>query len=468
MMKKTTFALYFGNRGVFPAKFIAEARQEMARVLSEMGYDYIMLDETVTKYGAVETLREGEIYSDFLRKNYGKFGGVILSLPNFGDETGAVVALKNAGVPILIQAYPDVLDKMGPADRRDAFCGKFSIQDVFVQYGIKFTTLLPHTVSPSTMIFKKHIDYFDRVCRVVNGMKHLTIGAIGARTTAFKTVRIDELTLQKNNITVETYDLSDIFKKVQNINVSSTEYKEKIENFKNYANWNSVPENAFSKIIKLGVVLDNVIKENKLDALALRCWIELQEQLGISACILLSEYNNRLIPAACEVDIGSAVMMYALQQASGESAACLDWNNNYEDNENKCILFHCGPVPQNMMKEKGIVTDNLIIAGSYGPGVSFGCNIGRIKSGPFTYSNLLTSDGKIKFYVGEGKFTDDMIPENFFGCAGVAEIADLQKVMLKIGKQGYRHHTSITSEYISAPLIEAFVNYLGFELTSLD
>jgi len=199
MVKKTTFALFFGNRGFFPSKLISEARKEITKVLKELGYGYLILDTRATGYGAVETPAEGEIYANFLEQNKGKFGGVILSLPNFGDETGAVTALKDVGVPILIQAYPDELDKMGPIDRRDAFCGKLSIEDVFCQYGIPFTNLPPHVVSPSSSIFKEQIDYFDRVCRVANGLDSLTVGAIGARTTVFKTVRIDELTLQKWN-----------------------------------------------------------------------------------------------------------------------------------------------------------------------------------------------------------------------------------------------------------------------------
>ncbi|MBM4086396.1 MAG: hypothetical protein FJ272_16545, partial [Planctomycetes bacterium] len=109
--RKTTFALFFGNRGFFPASLIAGAREELPRVLKEMGHGVLMLPADATRYGAVETPREGEVYAEFLRQHRGQFGGVIVSLPNFGDETGAVSALRDAGVPILIQAYPDDLDK---------------------------------------------------------------------------------------------------------------------------------------------------------------------------------------------------------------------------------------------------------------------------------------------------------------------------------------------------------------------
>ena len=205
---KSTFALFFGNRGFFPASLLREARETLPRVLEKLGHGTLMLPEEETRHGAVETPREGELYARFLRTHRDAYDGVILCLPNFGDETGAVAALKDAGVPILVQAYPDELDKMAPALRRDAFCGKFSIMDVFCQYGVPFTALKPHVVGLDTDGFKAQVDYFDRTCRVAKGMKSMVIGAIGARTTAFKTVRIDEVALQYHSITMETFDLS--------------------------------------------------------------------------------------------------------------------------------------------------------------------------------------------------------------------------------------------------------------------
>jgi len=263
---------------------------------------------------------------------------------------------------------------------------------------------------------------------------------------------------------VETYDLSDVFKRVRGVDKNSDKFRDKKEALQKYSDWSKVPEEVFIKIVKLGTVIDDIIEENRLDAIAIRCWIELQEQLGISPCVLLSALNNEYKVAACEVDVGNAVAMYALQQASGEVSACLDWNNNYKDDENKCILFHCGPVPQAMMREKGVVTDHLILANVVGPGKSYGPNQGRIKSGPFTFSSTSTTNGRLRFYVGQGAFTDDSIPENFFGCAGVAEIPNLQNVLLYIGNNGHRHHASVTPTHISKPLVEALTKYRGFEV----
>lgn len=462
--KKSTFALYFGNRGFFPASLMESARREMADVMARLGHDYIILDAAATRNGAVETAAEGAIYAQFLKENEGKFDGVILSLPNFGDENGAVAALRDANVPILIQAYPDELDKMAPALRRDSFCGKMSIMDVFVQNDILFTALPPHTISPASRGFADQIDHFDRVCRVVKGMERLNIGAIGARTTAFKTVRIDEVALQKHNITVETFDLSEVFARMSGIAESGAAFKDKAQRLRDYSDFTSTPDDKFAALTKLGVVLDGVVEEYNLDAVAIRCWLEMQKQIGISPCVLMSEMNDRGMHASCEVDIGNAIVMHALSQASGNVSACLDWNNNYGDEEDKCILFHCGPVPQSMMTATGCVTGHLILDNAPDITSSFGCNVGRIKPGPFTFSSLLTVDGTLQFYVGEGEFTADAIPDDFFGCAGVAEIEGLQDVLLGIGRLGHRHHTSVTSGNVGSAVCEALEYYLGHDV----
>src|SRR5512136_1455926 len=271
-MNKTTFALFFGNRGFFPASLIAAAREEMRRELNALGHEVLMLDAEATRYGAVETPHEGEIYANFLRAQRGKFGGVIVCLPNFGDETGAVAALQEAGVPIWIQAYPDEYDKMAPALRRDSFCGKISIMDVFRQYGVQFTALKPHTVKPSSDHFSANVDEFDRICRVVNGIRGMVVGAIGARTTPFKTVRIDEVALQRYSITVETFDLSDVFSRMKAIQPGEAAYRAKADMLTGYASWDGVPGRALDNIVRLGVTLDRLVGECQLDALAVRCW----------------------------------------------------------------------------------------------------------------------------------------------------------------------------------------------------
>ena len=467
MTSPTTFALFFGNRGFFPESLIAEARNELSSRVRELGFGVLMADADATRYGAVETPEEGRTYAKFLAANPGQFQGVILCLPNFSDETGAVEALRDCGVPIFVVAYPDEMDQMDFNSRRDAFCGKFSIMDVFLQYGIPFTAFPPHTLHPASELFATQLNDFAMVCQVVAGMKRCTVGAIGARTTAFKTVRCDELTLQKYGITTEVFDLSEVIYRVEQLDYSSTACCEKAERLGNYTDFSAVPEENFANLVKLGVILDELIAENHLDALALRCWIELEKTLHIAPCVLLSELNDRGLPAACELDVANAVAMYALHLATGQPPVCLDWNNNYGNDPDKCILFHCGSVAQSLMTAKGKVIDHPMFAKALGAGCGYGCNVGRIAPTPFSFASATTQDGKLRFYLGEGEFTGDPIPPEFFGCAGVAQIDDLQQKLYQMGYAGYRHHVSVSPGRVATALREAFTRYLNYDLTEL-
>jgi len=463
-----TFALFFGNRGFFPETLIAGARQEMKAQVEALGHHALLLEESATRFGAVETPDEGRVYARFLEAQRGKYDGVILCLPNFGDETGAVTALQDCGTPILIQAYPDALDKMGFKERRDAFCGKFSIMDVFYQYRLPYTVFPPHTAHPASEHFRNQLRQFAGVCRIVGKMKRMTVGAIGARTTAFKTVRFDELTLQRYGITTETLDLSEVFLRVKNFDTSRPEFKARSAFLPTYANCSNVPAPAQDTMARLSVVLDDIIAEYRMDAISFRCWLEMEKELKIAPCLLMSELNNRGIPAACEVDTCNAITMYALRLASEKPATCLDWNNNYGDDPDKCILFHCGPVPQDLMTAKGEVIDHPMFAKALGAGCGWGPNVGRIAASPMTYASSKTEDGKFHYYLGEGAMTADPIADGFFGCAGVAQIPDLQKKLNVIGRAGYRHHVSMTFGLVAGAVKEAFSTYLGYTPTELD
>ena len=462
-MKKQCFALYFGNRGFFPETLIESARNEVAEAVVKAGYDYIIPPADMTRYGAVEGKEEGQKYAAWLKEHEGEYSGVIMSLPNFSDENGAVAAIRDCGTPIFIQAYPDEIGKMDFEHRRDSYCGKFSFCDVFHQYGIPFTVMKPHVVHPSTPEFDKNIKDFAAVCRVVNGMKRFTIGVIGARTTKFKTVRYDEITLQKYGITCDTYDLSELFHRVSKMKDDDAKVVAKVERLVNYTDFSLCPKDKTITLAKVSVAIDDMIADYQLDVVTIRCWDEMHEILGIAPCVLLSELNDRGIVASCEIDLCSAINMYAMQLASEAPTACVDWNNNYGEEENKVILFHCGPIAQSLMAGKGLVTDHKMFAKGC-PGCGWGSNEGRIAAFDMTYSNCKTEDGKLTVYVDEGRFTDEPIEAEFFGCGGVAEIDDLERKLIILAKNGYRHHTAVGKGHMAEVLKEAFTTYLGYDL----
>lgn len=460
------FALYFGNRGFMPAELIASAREDMVKAVTKAGYDYIMMDETATRYGAVETRDEGIIYHDWLKSHEGEYDGVILCMPIFVDENGAVAALQDANCPILMQAYPDEIGKMNFKYRRDAFCGKFSVTDVFYQYQIPFTVMKPHVVHPLSDAFQENLRDFAAICRVVKGMKRFNLGSIGARTTAFKTVRFDEVTLQRYGINVESFDLSELVYKVGQKKDDDEAIIKKLAKLENYTDFSKVPLKNKLTLAKISVVIDEYIEEYHLDAITLRCWNEMETILRVCPCVLISELNDRGIVCSCEIDLMSAVSMRAMALASEKPTTCLDWNNNYGEDENKVILFHCGPVAQTLMAGKGTVTEHKMFAKG-DPGSGWGSNEGRIGKFKMTYSNCFTENGKLKIYAEEGEFTGEPIEDDYFGCAGVATIPNLQDKLLKLAKGGFKHHTTVGVGHMKKILHEAYKTYLGYDIIEL-
>lgn len=465
--KKMTFALCFGNRGFMPGELILGAREDMVKAVTEAGHDYLMMEEAATRYGAVETREEGMLYASWLKEHEGEYDGVIFSMPIFVDENGAINALQDAGVPILMQAYPDEIGKMDFKHRRDAFCGKFSVTDVFYQYGIPFTVLKPHVVHPLTSAFQENLRDFAAICRVVNGMKRFNLGCIGARTTAFKTVRFDELTMQRHGINVESFDLSELVDFVNKKADDDAKVLEKEKVLMNYADFSTMPAQNKRTLAKISVVIDEYIETYHLDALALRCWNEMETILRVCPCVLISELNDRGIVASCEIDMCSAITMRAMSLAAEEPTACLDWNNNYGDEEDKVILFHCGSTPQGLMTGKGKVTEHKMFAKN-DPGSGWGTNEGRIKAMDMTFSNCFTENGRIKIYFSEGRFTEDVIEDTYFGCAGVAQIPDLQNKLIRLARGGFKHHTTVGVGHKKDILTEAFATYLHYDVTSIE
>jgi L-fucose isomerase-like protein len=215
------------------------------------------------------------------------------------------------------------------------------------------------------------------------------------------------------------------------------------------------------------VVIDGYIREYHLDAITLRCWNEMETILRVCPCVLLSYLNDSGIVASCEIDLCSAITMRAMNLASGQPTAVLDWNNNYGAESDKVILFHCGPVAQGLMTAIGSVTEHKMFAKN-DPDSGWGCNEGRIKPFDMTFSNCQTKDGKLIIYASEGAFTADKIEDSFFGCGGVAEIPALEDKLLKLARGGFKHHTALGVGHMKDVLTEAFTTYLGYDVVSID
>jgi L-fucose isomerase-like protein len=461
---KNTLGVIFGNRDFFPDHLVSEARKDILALFQELNIDGVMLGENETKLGSVETYAHSKACAELFKANRERIDGVLVVLPNFGDEKGVADTLKLSGlnVPILVQAYPDDLSAFNVERRRDAFCGKISVCNNLRQYGYAFSLTSLHTSHPTSEAFKNDLTKFLGVCRVVKGLRTARLGAIGARPGSFQTVRYSEKILQAAGITVATVDLSEILGDAARLKDDAPSVKRKLDEIHAYAKHDTVPSPAILRMAKLGIVIDEWMKENDLQATALQCWTSMQKNYGINACTLMSMMSNQLMPSACETDITGVVSMYALQLASDSPGALVDWNNNYADDPDRCVFFHCGNWAKSFVPDLEIKTAP-ILGTTLGEENTYGAMAGSAAPGPMTYARVSTDDtnGIIRAYTGQGEITND--PLDTFGHRAVVHTPELQKLLAYLCKNGFEHHVAMTMGTVSDTLNEAFTNYLGWE-----
>lgn len=459
----TTLGVILGNRNFFPDSLITEARNDLEKLFSDLDIEPVWLSPEETKLGSVETWSDALRCGELFRNNHERIDGILVSLPNFGDEKGIsdAIRLSELRVPILVQACPDNLDAFGLQRRRDAFCGKISACNNLRQYGLAYTITNDHTVSISSQNFRDDLANFMATCRVVKGMRRVRLGAVGARPNAFNTTRFSEKLLEFAGISVNTIDLSEVFGSIAKIAETDKRVKERADKIRQYADSSQVPDANLIKMAKFAIVIDDWMQDFGITATAIQCWSSMQSNYGINVCTAMSMMSENMLPSACEVDVAGVVSMYALQLAGGKPSALVDWNNNYGDDPDKCVFFHCGNWAKDFLPDIRIGTAP-ILGTVLGEENTFGALEGRTPAGPVTFGRVSTDDlrGRIRAYVGEGAFTDD--PLSTFGTRAVVSVAHLPKLMRFICRNGFEHHAAMNGSHCSAPVTEALRNYLGW------
>ena len=461
----TTLGVILGNRDFFPDALVGEARRDLIKVFAALSIEPVWLSEQDTKLGAVETWADAQKCGELLRRNRDRLDGILVCLPNFGDEKGIAdsIRLADTRVPILVQACPDDLDQFGLNRRRDAFCGKISVCNNLRQYGLKFSLTRDHTVAILNPRFSEDLAHFLSVCRVVRGLSRVRIGAVGARPNAFNTTRFSEKLFESAGISVSTVDLSEVFGNAAKIHESDPRVTKRVELIRGYADATAVPAEAILKMAKFALVIDDWMQSLGISATAIQCWSSLQKNYGVNVCTIMSMMSEQMLPSACEVDIAGVVSMYALQLASGRPSALVDWNNNYGDDPDKCVLFHCGNWAKEFVPEVRIATAP-ILGTTLGEENTFGAMEGRTASGPLTFGRISTDDlsGKIRAYVGEGEFTDD--PLSTFGTRAVVRVPSLPSLMHIVCQNGFEHHAAMNRSHSATVVSEALSRYLGWQV----
>src|SRR2546429_3266946 len=325
--RQMVLGMIVGNRGFFPDHLARSGHQEMRTSLESAGVKVVAFSEAESKFGAVETREEARRCADLFKQHREAIDGIVVTLRNFADERAIADTLRMAGlsVQIRIQPRPAPPGLWTIRARRDSFCGKMSACNNLSQYGIPYSLTTLHTELPQSDTFRRDLDWFLGVCRVVKGLRRLRIGAIGARPAAFNTVRYSEKILEANGISVETIDLSEILGRIARMKDDDSAAQKKLQSIRKYVSTQSIPDAALLKMSKLGAGIDGWMQDTDVVISAIQCWTSLEEYFGVVPCTVMSMMSNEGMSSACEVDIAGVVGMHALRLASETPSALLDW-----------------------------------------------------------------------------------------------------------------------------------------------
>ena len=324
-------------------------------------------------------------------------------------------APSDLGVPVLIQASNDEIDKVDVRSRRDAFCGKISVTNNLYQYGIPFTDTTSHTVDVDSAEFAADLDRFGRICRTVRGLqprphrRHRRAHRRRSRPCASAKSCCRRPGSPWSPSTCRRSSAPPPHSRTmrRRSRRSSTRSPPTARSRRT-----SSPSNIV-KQAKWTIAVDRWIAENECDASAIQCWRSLQDNFGCATCLTMSMMGEKLMPSACEVDVMGAVSMYALALASGRAAGDPRLEQQLRRRGRQVRVHALRQLSRRASSASSRRSPSSTCSALSCPKEKcFGAVKGKVKAGPMTFFRVSSDDrnGTLKSYVGEGEFTDDPFP----------------------------------------------------------
>lgn len=462
---KTRLGFIPANRGFFSAELAAAMRAETIEAIRKQGLEVVVPSPDQTKVGCVENRQEADLCAELFRAN--NVQGIVIGAVNFGDEQSAAWTVRQArlDVPVLIFGCQEEETLRLTTPRRDAFCGLLSIGEALRQIGAKYTVARRPICFPREESFGRDLDWFARVCRVVNGIRNARYGQVGARPDAFWTCRFDEKQLQRLGPTTVVLDLSEAIGAASALADDDPDVRRVLADTNQYADVSGVAQSSLLRSAKLELFFRRWREKHALDGLAIQCWNSLQANYGVCSCASMSRLGDEGCPSACESDILGTLSMHACLLASGTPAALADWNNLHNDDEELANLWHCGVFPKSFAKTppRYALQEIMVSSGGAKREDAEGVVEFVARPSPLTLCRVTQdADGAWKAAIAQGAIEDN--PAQTFGAYGWCRIPNLQRLYRDVLLRHFPHHVAITQGHLGNVLWEALGNYLGMDI----
>lgn len=403
--KKLKLGLAPTRRNVFSVEDALKHKKLIENKLRSWDVDFINLDslnEEGLLFNRLEVGKAAKIFTDA--------GVDALFAPhvNFGTEDAVAKCARLVGKPLLLWGPRDEAPLPDGNRLRDTQCGLFATSKILRRYGVPFSYIVNSWVD--SPLFERGFRNFMAAAAAVKGFLGARIGQISTRPEDFFTVIVDEGDLlERWGIETVPLTLVDVEKRVLDMVKNDARVKEEAGSLKKRVTFKDMDDGVIQRIAGLKLMLLDWVEEQGLAAIAIQCWNALQLALGIVPCFVDSELTAMGIPVACETDIHGALTSILLQNASnaGSPTFFCDLTVRHPENENGELLWHCGPFPHELAKDKkkAYVGPHFIL-----PSGAPGTGNWEIRGGDITVARFDGMGGSYSLFMGhargvEGPFT---------------------------------------------------------------
>jgi L-fucose isomerase-like protein len=396
--KKMKIGLAPTRRNVFSVEDSLKYKALIEKKLKSWNIDFVNLD-SLNKEGLLfdrlEAAKAAKIFID------AEVDAVFSPHVNFGTEDAVAKLAKDVRKPFLLWGPRDEAPLADGSRLRDTQCGLFATSKILHRYGVPFSYIVNSRVD--SPVFERGFKNFVAAARAANSFHKARIGQVSTRPGDFYTVIVNEgELLEKWGIETVPITLVDVEKSVLDMVKSDKRVNDEVASLKKRVTFKDVDEEMIKRLAALKIMLLDWAEREHLTAICFQCWDALQLALGLVPCFVNSELTALGIPVACETDIHGALTSILLQEASQEDSPTFfcDLTIRHPENENSELLWHCGPFPHDLVKDKNkaFVGKHFIL-----PSGAPGTGNWEIKGGDVTIARFDGVNGEYSLFIGQAK-----------------------------------------------------------------
>jgi L-fucose isomerase-like protein len=350
----------------------------------------------------------------------------------FADSTMVTALTDQINAPILLWAIPEA--RTGGRLRLNSFCGINLAGHALTIQGRGYEYLYAEPDHPDALAKVKALA---QAGQVVSLLKQARLGVVGEHPDGLDTCHLDAPLLKSRlGVDVLELEIETVFERAKAVDEKTLmAVRANLEN--RLEGLETLEQKPLRGTTGVYSALKQIVLENNLQGIAVRCWPEFFTELGCAACGAMSMLSDEQIPCSCEADINGTITQLILQWLSGEPAFGSDLVSMDFD-EDSAVLWHCGLAPL-AMADPAVPARGGIHSNRQVPLVmEFPLKPGRV-----TIARLSQASGELRLVVGRGEMLS--APPSFTGTSGVVRFErPAQEIFDVILGEGLEHHLSIT------------------------